>query len=176
MFNMYTTSIADICTKHHVLFHRFADDIQLYVSYNPVMSDELEHAKQLLVQCIAEIRAWMLLYQLKLNNEKTECIVLQSPHNLRVYGSPSLELPGLTLTSTDAVRNLGCYFDRHMQLDRLVSSYCSSAYYHLRLISRIRHLLIRDACHAAIRCLVLSRLDYSNGLLGGLNNGLTNRL
>ena len=176
MFNMYTTSIADICTKHHVLFHRFADDIQLYVNYNPVMSDELEYAKQLLVQCIAEIRAWMLLHQLKLNNEKTEFIVLQSPHNLRVHGSPSLELPGLTLTSTDAVRNLGCYFDRHMQLNRLVSSYCSSAYYHLRLISRIRHLLTRDACHAAIRCLVLSRLNYCNGLLGGLNTGLTNRL
>ena len=176
MFNMYTTSIADICMKNHVLFHRFADDTQLYVSYNPMMSDELENAKQLIIQCIAEIRAWMMLHQLKLNNEKTEFIVLQSPHNLRVYGSPSLELPGLTLTSTDAVRNLGCYFDRHMQLDRLVSSYCSSAYYHLRLISRIRHLLTRDACHAAIRCLVLSRLDYCNGLLGGLNNGLTNRL
>ncbi|KAI0210193.1 putative RNA-directed DNA polymerase from transposon BS [Lamellibrachia satsuma] len=132
MFNMYTTSIADICMKNHVLFHRFADDIQLYVSYNPMLSDELENAKQLIIQCIAEIRAWMLLHQLKLNNEKTEFIVLQSPHNLRVYGSPSLELPGLTLTSTDAVRNLGCYFDRHMKLDRLVSSYCSSAYYHLR--------------------------------------------
>jgi hypothetical protein len=97
-------------------------------------------------------------------------------HNLRVHGSPSWELPRLTLTSTDAVRNLGCYFDRHVQLDRLVSSYCSSAYYHLRLISRIRHLLKRDACHSSIRCLVLSRLDYCNGLLGGLNNGLTNRL
>ena len=90
--------------------------------------------------------------------------------------SPSLELPVLTLTFTDAVRNLGCYFDRHMQLDRLVSIYFSSTYYHLRLITRIRHLLTRDACHAAIRCLVLSRLDYCNGLLGGLNNGLTNRL
>ena len=79
---MYTTSIADICMKNHVLFHRFADDTQLYVSYNPMMSDELENAKQLIIQCIAEIRAWMLLHQLKLNNEKTEFIVLQSPHNL----------------------------------------------------------------------------------------------
>ena len=32
--------------------------------------------------------------------------MLQSPHNLRVYGSPSLELPGLTLQSTDATWNL----------------------------------------------------------------------
>ena len=101
----------------------------------------------------------MLLHQLKLNNEKTEFIVLQSPHNLRVYGSPSLELPGLTLTSTDAVRNLGCYFDRHMQLDRLVSSYCSSAYYHLRLISRIRHLLTRRVpCRNTLSCAESPRL------------------
>ena len=97
MFNAYTTPIADICKKHNVLYHRFADDIQLYVSYNPMVSDELENAKQLLIQCIAEIRAWMLMHQLKLYNDKTEFILLQSSHNLRVYDSPSLELPGLTL-------------------------------------------------------------------------------
>ena len=83
--------------------------------------DELKNAKQLLIQCIAEIRAWMLLQQLKLN-KKTEFIVLQSPHNLRVYGSPSLELFGLTLKSTDAVRNLGCCFDRNYFISNLTAS------------------------------------------------------
>ena len=63
-----------------------------------------------------------------------------------------------------------------MQLDRLVSSYCSSAYYHLRTIKNIRHLLTLDACHAAVRSLVLSRLDYCNALLGGLNNRQFDRL
>ena len=134
MFNAYTTPIADICKKHQVLYHQFADDIQLYVSYNPVVSDELEHVKQLLIQCIGEIKAWMLIHQRKLNNDKTEFIVLQSPHNIRGYSGPSLELHGRTLQSIDAIRYLGCYFDRQMQLDRLVSSYCYSAYYHLRLI------------------------------------------
>ena len=61
-------------------------------------------------------------------------------------------------------------------MDRLVSSYCSSAYYHLRTISNIRHLLTLDACHAAVRSLVLSRLDYCNALLGGLNNRQLDRL
>ena len=126
---VYTTPIADICNKHQVHYHRFADDIQLYVSYNPAESEELNDAKRQLIQCIDEIRAWMLLHQLKLNEDKTEFMVLQSSHNLRVYGSPALQL---TLTSTDTARNLGCFFDRHMQMDRLVSSYCSSAYYHLR--------------------------------------------
>ena len=135
LFTVYTTPIADICKKHQVHYHRFADDIQLYVSYNPAESEELNDAKIQLIQCIDEIRAWMLLHQLKLNDDKTEFMVLQSSHNLRVHGSPTLQLPQLTLTSTDTARNLGCFFDRHMQLDRLVSSYCSSAYYHLRTIS-----------------------------------------
>ena len=78
---------------------------------------------------------------------------------LYVVEVATLQLSQLTLTSTDTARNLGCFFDRHMQLDRLVSSYCSSAYYHLRTINNIRHLLTLDACHAAVRSLVLSRLD-----------------
>ena len=176
LFTVYTTPIADICKKHQVHYHRFADDIQLYVSYNPAESEELNDAKIQLIQCIDEIRAWMLLHQLKLNDDKTEFMVLQSSHNLRVHGSPTLQLPQLTLTSTDTARNLGCFFDRHMQLDRLVSSYCSSAYYHLRTIKNIRHLLTLDACHAAVRNLVLSRLDYCNALLGGLNNRQLDRL
>ena len=84
LFNVYTTPIADICKKHQVHYHRFADDIQLYVSYNPAESKELNDAKIQLTQCINEIRAWMLLHQLKLNDDKTEFMVLQSSHNLRV--------------------------------------------------------------------------------------------
>ena len=103
-------------------------------------------------------------------------MVLQSSHNLRVHGSPTLQLPKLTLTSTDTARNLGCFFDQHMQLDRLVSSYCSSAYYHLRTINNIHHLLTLDTCHAAVRSLGLSRLDYCNALLCGLNNRPLDRL
>ena len=100
MFYAHTTSTADVCMKHHVLVHRFGDDIQLHVSHNPMMYDELKNAKQLRIQCIAEIRVSMLLHQLKLNNEKTKLIVLQLSHNLRVYGNPSVVLPGLTLKET----------------------------------------------------------------------------
>ena len=44
------------------------------------------------------------------------------------------------------------------------------------LFKNIRHLLTLDACHAAVRSLVLSRLDYCNALLGGLNNRQLDRL
>ena len=62
-----------------------------------------------------------------------------------------------------------------MQLDRLVSSYCSSAYYHLRTINNIRHNGRVSRCGVKF---VLRRLDYSNcnALLGGLNNRQLDRI
>ena len=111
----------------------------------------MNYARIQLIQCIDDIRAWMSLHQLKLNDNKTEFMMLQPSHNLRVHGIPTLQLPQLPLTSTDTATNIGCFFDQHniMQLDRLVSSYCSSAYYYLRTINNIRHLLI-------LRCEILS--------------------
>ena len=163
MFNAYTAPIANMRTKHHVLFHWFADNMQLYVSYKIVSSHDVWWAEQ--CKTAAHLvhrrnKSMDAVAPTETKQQETMFIVLQSPHNLWVYGSLSLEMPGLTLKSTmDAVRNLGCYFDIHIQLDHLVSSYCSLARYHLRLITRIRHLLTRDACHAAIRCLVRSRLN-----------------
>ena len=48
---------------------------------------------------------------------------------------------------------------------------CSSLTYQLRSISRIRRFLDRDTCHLVIRALVLSKIDYGNGLLLGANKG-----
>ena len=52
---------------HSVSIHPFAHDIKLFVCYNPMMSDELENATQLLFQCIAKIRARMLMYFVEWN-------------------------------------------------------------------------------------------------------------
>ena len=118
----------------------------------------------------------MLANDLKLNDDKTDFFVVLSPHHLRQFSCPDILLSCHTFSTSTAVKNLGCYFYRHMNLDRLISSYCSTAYYHLRNISRVSHYLSREACHAAVRSLVLSRLDFSNGLLGGLNHGQVARL
>ena len=46
-----------------------------------------------------------------------------------------------------------------------ISSVCKTVNYHIRNLQRIRRFITQDACHSAVRALVLSRIDYANSLL-----------
>ena len=76
IFTLYTTTMQRIFRRHGVHYHKYADDIQLYAYYNPaVPGDQVETVRQLR-DCIREVRRWMTLRMLKLNDDKTEMIIL----------------------------------------------------------------------------------------------------
>ena len=74
------------------------------------------------------------------------------------------------------VRNLGVMFDSHMSMEKQVNSVCSSVYYQLRNIGRIRHYLTKSAAQTLVQALVTSRLDYCNSLVYGVPLKLINKL
>ena len=51
-----------------------------------------------------------------------------------------------------------------------VTKICNAAFYHLRIIRRIKNYLSRDSLLTLIHAFITSRLDYCNGLLYGLPN------
>jgi len=57
-----------------------------------------------------------------------------------------------------------------------VRNVCSSAFYHLHHIGRIRGVLDIETATMTVQALVISRLDYCNSLLYGLPSTLINRL
>ena len=66
------------------------------------------------------------------------------------------------------VKDLGVIFDRVLSLRQHVSYTSRACRFHLRNISRIRKYIPQDISIVLIMSLVMSRLDYSNGLLYGL--------
>ena len=48
-----------------------------------------------------------------------------------------------------------------------ISNLCRTLNFHLRNLWRIRRFLSQEACHHAVRALILSRIDYANSLLYG---------
>ena len=69
--------MADIITKrHNLMYHLYADDTQLYVSFKLGSDDLLSPAKSSIEICVKEINNWMILNGLHLNEEKTELLLL----------------------------------------------------------------------------------------------------
>ena len=69
LFTIYTMSLVAIL-KRRVVYHKFADDLQLVDIYYPSKSGDQEAALALLSACISDIFRWMMDIKLKPNSEK----------------------------------------------------------------------------------------------------------
>ena len=113
---------------------------------------------------------------LKLNNEKTEFMVITSPHNKRWMPNVSLQIGDNIVHPSSSVRNLGIIFDNVLRMSPHIVSLSRNVTFHIRNITRIRRFLDNDTCHHIVRSLVLSRLDYGNVLLTGANSKYISKL
>ena len=77
IFTAYISPLGDIIRRHNLNFHLYADDCQIYMSYNP--SKPESSPLQALKCCIREISVWMLQNKLRINTDKTELSSLVVP-------------------------------------------------------------------------------------------------
>ena len=75
LFTTYTVPIGNICRRHHVEFHLYADDTQIYLSFRPSTPQSKHDCIARIEKCIDEIGTWMTQNLLKLNSNKTEFIL-----------------------------------------------------------------------------------------------------
>lgn len=61
----------------------YADDIQLYITFDPKKAFSLDEALEAVTSCVTDINTWMTPNILKLNEEKTEFLVIGSVQSLR---------------------------------------------------------------------------------------------
>jgi hypothetical protein len=176
-FSFYTHPIADIISEHKgVKYHFYADDIQLYISFNPRNKSEVDNALTTLTKCITAIKLWMDRNMLQLNETKTEFFILSNPRFQHSLSEVKLNIGSDVIAPSPTIKNLGVVFDKTLSMSNQVSSICSSISIHLRNLSRIRMFLDQSACQDAVRAIVTSRLDYANSLLYGITLKDSNRL
>ena len=118
--------------------------------------------------CVSDIREWMNQNMLKLNDDKTELNVFTSKYKHYSYNVLRITIGGTVVDCSSQVKDLGVIFDRVPSLRQHVSYTSKTCRFHLRNISRIRKYIPQDISIVFIKSLVMSRLDYSNGLLYGL--------
>ena len=105
---------------------------------------------------------------LKLSDDKTELIVFTSKYKQDLYNYLSITIGDTVVDFSSQVKDLGVIFDRVLSLRQHVSYTSNACRFHLRNISRIRKYISQDISIVLIKSFVMSRLDYSDGLLYGL--------
>ena len=169
LYLVYTLPIGDIIRQHRLKYHIYADDTQLYVSFDVANPNNQEDALCRIQRCIEDISTWMAFNKLKLNSDKTEVIILSSAFNRHTPDLSNVLIGDSPVILATTVRNLGVVFDRYLTMDAHITKMCSTAYYHLRNISSIRSVLNKKSAVMLIHAFVTSRIDYCNSLLAGVS-------
>ncbi len=128
----------------------------------------IEATSAAISNCINEIRSWMGNHFLKLNDEKTELLILSSKATRHTLSPPSLKIGDCTIEPSTKARNLGVIFDSTLSLEDHVNSICRKSHFILRNISLVRKYVTSEVAATLIQALVISKIDYCNSLLYGL--------
>ena len=103
---LYTASLGQLLRQLDVQYHLYADDSQLWVIFKP---PELDTAIGQMEKCIASVQKWMLSHELKMNDGKTEFLVISSKSIARGIVSPTLHIGDHQVVATSTARNYYYY-------------------------------------------------------------------
>ena len=167
LFTLYISPLGDICRKHGVIFQSYVDDQENYLSFSPAQPGWKEKCLETLEECISDIHLWMRTNLLKLTNDKTELIVLDTRQQLGKVGDVTITIGNDTNPAVSSAQNLCVHFDREPKWVVHINCLTSNLYHTLRKVAHVWHLLNEEATKMVIQALVLSKIDYCNSIYQG---------
>ena len=98
LYLVYTSPLAEIINRYNLKYHLFADDTQIYISFK---TTDIASAKQRVEDCVTEICHWMNINGLKLNQDKTDILLIHSRYrNKPSVDEFNIELEKVPITAT----------------------------------------------------------------------------
>ena len=172
LFTIYTIELSWILKKHNVTFKLYADDTQFYFSITTIQSTTSK-----IEEVMTDIKNWMVKKRLKLNDDKTECMLFGTEHALKNYEQfQHIMIGASNIKTVPVVRNLGIYIDSSLTMKNQISNTVKVCNHHLRNITFIRKYLNEDTLKMLMHNHVISRLDYCNSVYHKLPNTLLKKL
>ena len=106
--------------------------------------------------------------QLMLSDDKTEFLIIGTRRQLSKISIQSIKIGQTEVSPVASARNLGTWFDMHLDMGTHITKICNSAFYYLYNIRHIRKYLSKISTEKLVHAFISSRLDYCNSLLYGI--------
>ena len=146
------------------------------MSFKPVNQTAREEALYVIQNCVNDVRKWMLVNKLKINDSKTEFLIIGSKHQVDKITIDSIKIGDSEIKPVTSVKNLGVLIDNDLSMENHITKTCSIAFCHIYNIKHIRKHLNRNFTENVVLALITSKLDYCNSLLFGLSNDQLQKL
>ena len=104
----------------------------------------LSKAIRHLQDCIIEIREWLTANYLKVNDQKTEFLLIMPVSVKKLINELSISVGGTLIQDVDQVKNDGVYLDNHMNMSANTSEIVQCCYFHIHHIGQINKFLPRQ--------------------------------
>lgn len=174
LFIMYISELDKIARLFGLKVHCFADDAQLYIAFEAI---DIIPTIETIESCLETIKMWMTKMFLKLNEDKTQLLVISPTKSLvKSNLNCALRFNDYVLCCDTEASNLGVKFDSSMSFDQQVSNIVSSGYSTLKNLWNIASSLTVDLKLQLVHSLIISKIDYSNTLLLATSKGNRQRL
>ena len=164
LFNIYTIELSNILKRHEVGFKIYADDTQFYFAISTTRDTE-----EKISRIMADVKNWMENKRLKLNDDKTECMLFGTSSSMEEYKQfQNIKIGEANIEMVSVIKNLGVSIDNNLTMKNQILNTVKVCNHHLRNIAFIRKYLNEDSAKILVMNHVISRLDYCNSLYNGL--------
>ena len=151
-----------------IQLHGYADDHITKCSFKSNDQKEEKNAIINLENCANNIKKWMDGNRLRMNTTKTDFIMFGNLTQLAKCTTSNLCVNGDNVKGSEKVKYLGTWLDKQLNLKCHITTKCRTAMYNIHRIKQIRHMLTVEATHKIVLGLVMSHIDYCNGIMYGL--------
>ena len=101
LFTIYTTTLGRIIQRHGLTYHLYADDTKLYMALKPSDVTSKCDAISRIEACVANIRICMNDNFLKLNDDKTELLIITTHEELSKISDISINFGDQSISPSD---------------------------------------------------------------------------
>ena len=169
LFILYIKFLQVIAAKYGLSIQLYADDSQLYIAFHPCRPSEMQDVTDRVNRCLEEIKAWMIENFMKLNESKTELLVIGKPSVLKKFNLDikiQFGCTEITPTVYDGSnwKSLGVILDEALNMERQVNSVKQKCCWTMTSLRTISPYLDEGLKLMLVKQLIISKVDYCNAL------------